>query len=96
MGNGQMDNSPLPCRNESNRDEPGSTNVYRYGKLAFFMAISHVTVGIPHRSVRRPFIREALRVGGVRSDGSPNSSYKEYICYAHVSLCQRELRKHMS
>jgi hypothetical protein len=32
----------------------------------------------------------------LRSDGSPNSSYKEYICYAHVSLCQRELRKHMS
>ncbi len=33
---------------EPNRDGPGS--MCHYGKVALFMAMSHVTVGIPHRS----------------------------------------------
>jgi hypothetical protein len=35
---------------EPNRDGPGSTKMYRYGKVALFIAIPHVTVGILHRS----------------------------------------------
>ncbi len=34
---------------EPNRDGPGSTKMYRYGKVVVFMAMSHVTVGILHR-----------------------------------------------
>jgi hypothetical protein len=33
-----------------NRDGPGSTQTYRYGRGALFMATPHVTVGTPHRS----------------------------------------------
>jgi hypothetical protein len=38
---------------ESNRDGPGSTKIFRYasGKVALFMAMSHVTVGELHRFV---------------------------------------------
>ncbi len=35
---------------------------------------------------RRPFIREALRVSGVRNDEFP--CYNEYTCYTNVSLCR--------
>jgi hypothetical protein len=84
---------------EPNRDGPGSTKMYCHGKVA--LLISHppyyrwdTAVLAPLRD--GPFIREALRVSGVRFDGSPNSNYNVYICYTNVSLCQREHRKHMS
>ncbi len=62
---------------EPNLDGPGSTKMYCYGKVVF-IAMSHVTAGILHRSLYIKFIREALRASGdcgVRLDGSPNSTY---------------------
>ena len=79
---------------ESNRDEPGSSKMYRYGKVA--LLISHPPCYRWDTAPLRngPFIREALRVSRVRFDGSPNSSYNECICYTSVSRRQREHRKH--
>ncbi len=53
---------------EPNRDGPGSTKMYPSGRVALFMAMSHVTVvtvGIPHRS------ETALYKGSVASEPSP-------------------------
>ncbi len=47
---------------EPNRNGPGSTKMCRYGKVALFMDVSHVTVWGYRTASRRPFIREPLRV----------------------------------
>jgi hypothetical protein len=73
---------------EPNRDGPGSTKMYHYGKVGLFMAMSHVTVGIPHRFATL-FIRGDLRVfERVRFDDSPNSIVTRKNCYTNSSLCQ--------
>ncbi len=73
---------------EPNRDGPGSTKMYRYGRVA--LLISHSPCYRWDTAPLRdgPFIRKALRVSRVRFDGFPNSSYNEYICYTIVLLCQ--------
>jgi hypothetical protein len=73
---------------ESNRDEPGSSKMYRYGKVALLISHSPCYRWDTAPLRNGPFIREALRVSGVRFDGFPNSSYNEYICYTIVLLCQ--------
>jgi hypothetical protein len=50
---------------EPNRNGPGSTKMCRYGKVALFIAIPHVTVGIPHR------FATPLYKGSVASERSP-------------------------
>ncbi len=57
-----------------NRDGPGSTK-YRNRKVVLFMAMPHPMLPLGYRTA------PALRVSGVRFDGSPKSSYNEYICY---------------
>ncbi len=78
---------------ESNRDGPGSTKLCCYGKVALLTAITHVINWDTAPLSDAPFIREELLVETVCADGSPNSSYNEYICYTNVSLC--ELSEHM-
>ncbi len=76
-------------RTGTGRDQPRCAVCHRYGKVALFMAMSNVTVGIPHRSSTALY-KKSVRASGVRSDGDTNSSYNEYICYANMSLCQKE------
>ena len=47
---------------EPNRDGPGSPRCAVVGKVALFMAMSHVTVWGYRTASRRPFIRGPLRV----------------------------------
>ncbi len=61
--------------------------MYRYGKAAFFMAMTHVTVGIPHRSATA-LHKESGRESGVGNHEFPNPCSNEYICLTNVSLCQ--------
>ena len=73
---------------EPNRDGPGSTKMCRYGESG--VIYGHVPCyrwdTAPLRDGR--FIRDALRLSGVRFDGNPNSRYNEYICHTKVLLCQ--------
>ncbi len=76
---------------ERNRDGPGSTRMYRYGKAVLYMAMSHVTVGILHRFTtplssykgRIADVRE-LETASMADIGSPNSSYNEHICISKL------------
>jgi hypothetical protein len=50
---------------EQNLDGPGSTKMYRYGKVELFMAMSRVTVVLPHR------FATSLYKGSVACERSP-------------------------
>jgi hypothetical protein len=75
-------------KGEPNRDGPGSTKMCRYGKVALFTAIPHATDWDTAPLRDAPLQGKSCGRKLVRSDGNPNSSYNEYICYTTVLLCQ--------
>jgi hypothetical protein len=70
---------------ESNRAGSGRAGPV---KLVLFIAIDHVPLGY-RTAPRQPFIREALRVSGVRpdSDGRLDSSCSQHTCYTNAPSC---------